>query len=84
MVTQKQLQKNTSFLKDLHEAGSLRKLRTLLKSAADSCLKVLLLLVKDCVNRKIPLRLEPKERQRLGRYKEPLRQIGGRQGRLSR
>jgi len=75
MVSQKQLQKNSWFLKALRDSKNVNQLRTILNSAAQSCLRVLVLLIKACVLKKIPLDLNDIERRKLARYKSVLRHI---------
>jgi len=86
MVSKKQLEKHSEFLKELKAiAGNGKLIKRKIKGAATSCLKVLVLLVKDCLNKKIPLTdLTPDERKKLARYKSMLRNILSLDSKLSR
>ena len=78
MVTTKQLEKSALFLKALFEAKSPRQVQNLLKTAGHACLRVLLLLIKDCLNFKIPL--PPPEKQKLDRHRNVLRNLAEKKG----
>ena len=78
MVSPQQLERSSLFLKSLFEAKNPRQIQILLKSAAHSCLRVLLLLIKDCLNLRIPL--PPPEKQKLDRHRAALRQLADKKG----
>jgi len=86
MVSKKQLEKHSDFLKELKSiAGNGKLIKRKIKGAATSCLKVLVLLVKDCLYAKIPLTdLTPDEKKKLARYKSMLRNILSLNSKLSR
>lgn len=71
MVTKNQLEKNSNFLKSIRQAKDLKEVKKILISAGNSCLKVLLLVIKACVFNQIPLAEE--DRQKLKAYKSKLR-----------
>ena len=73
MVTAVQLKKNSHFLKSIREAKDLKDVKKILISAGNSCLRVLLLIIKAIVFKKIPLELTEEETQKLKSYKSKLR-----------
>lgn len=75
MVSAAVLQKNSAFLKSLTQTSDGIKLKSLIATSANSCLKVLVLLVKDFIYKKIPLELTEDEKKKLYRYKKRFRQV---------
>lgn len=74
MVTAQQLQKNSGFLKAIRECSDLHQVKKVLMAAGVSCLRVLLLVIKACISKKIPLtQLTEEETRRLKSYKTKLR-----------
>ena len=84
MVTTKQLEKSAIFLKALHGAKNPNRIKDILRSAATSCLNVLLLLIKDCINLRIPLQLEPSEKRRIDKYRQFIRGLTGKREKRTR
>lgn len=75
MVSETSLKKNSLFLKSLCQTDNKQKLKALLCTSANSCLKLLVLLVKDFIYKKIPLELTDAEKKKLCRYKSHFRKL---------
>lgn len=75
MVTELALKKNSKFLENISQTSDVTKLKNLLATSANSCLKLLVLLIKDFIFKKIPLELTDDEKRKLCRYKNQFRQV---------
>jgi hypothetical protein len=75
MVTENQLQKSSAFLKSLRHAKDGKDIKKILKDAAIGCLKVLLSVIKACVEKHIPLQLTEEETKKIKSYKSKLRNM---------
>lgn len=75
MVTEDQLRKNSGFLKSIREAKDINEVKKILTAAGNSCLKVLLLVIKACIFKHIPLELTEDEKKKLKSYKSKLRMV---------
>lgn len=75
MVTETALKKNYVFLRSLSQTSDNQKLKTLLAKSAHSCLKLMVLIVKDFLYKKIPLELTDEEKKKLIKYKSQFRNI---------
>lgn len=75
MVTEGAIKKNALFLRSISETSDSQKIKNILARSAGSCLKLLVLIVKDFLYKKIPLELTDEEKKKLLRYKAQFRNV---------